>query len=102
MGAHFQLPILQLTWESIQDKLSGLEVFLAAAEGDQAYGQADFRTPLALIIGSEAHGPSPQARRLTSSQVYIPMPGGGESLNAAAAASILIFEVVRQRSKHQG
>ncbi len=63
-----------------------------------SYTQANFRSPLALIVGGEAQGAGPQARRLAQAQVHIPMPGGGESLNAAVAAGILLFEVARQRS----
>ena len=98
MGAHFRLPLLPLTWEQIRSRTSGLEVYLAEMEGTVSCWQADFRPPLALIIGGEAEGASEQARRLASKQVYIPMPGKSESLNAAAAGAILMFEVVRQRS----
>ena len=60
---------------------------------------ADFTTPLALIIGGEAAGSGTEAASLADKKVHIPMPGGTESLNAAVAASILLFEVVRQRTK---
>jgi TrmH family RNA methyltransferase len=50
-----------------------------------------------LLIGGEAEGPGPQARQLADGMVHIPMPGASESLNAAAAAAVLLFEVVRQR-----
>ena len=62
-----------------------------------AYTQADLKAPAAIIVGSEAHGVGKdliQAAR----PFHIPMPGGGESLNAAAAGAILIFEAVRQRT----
>jgi TrmH family RNA methyltransferase len=98
MGAHFRLPIHQLSWDGIYASLEGLQVFLAAASGELDYFQADFRSPLALVIGSEAQGASSQARQLATAQVYIPMPGGSESLNAAVAAGVLMFEVVRQRA----
>ena len=100
MGAHFQLPILSAGWEEIEARLSGakLNIYLAAAGEGQVYTQADFRAPLALVIGSEAEGAGEAAARLAQARVHIPMPGRMESLNAAAAASILLFEVVRQRS----
>ena len=59
--------------------------------------QADFRSPLALIIGGEAEGASEAARKLAAQSVSIPMAGKTESLNAAIAGSILMFEVRRQR-----
>ena len=84
-------------WDEIRAALVGLRVYLAATEGGIVYYQANFQPPLALVIGSEAQGASSQARRLATAQVRIPMPGGSESLNAAVAAGVLTFEVVRQR-----
>jgi TrmH family RNA methyltransferase len=97
MGAHFRLPLLECSWEQITALVAPLRIFLAAAGRGIAYTQADFRSPLALIVGGEAEGASPEAQRLAPRLVHIPMPGGGESLNAAAAAAVLLFEVVRQR-----
>lgn len=97
MGAHFRLPICSLPWEAIRQAVVGLKVYLAEAAGRLPYWQADFRAPLALIIGSEAEGPSQEARAIAGETVFIPMPGGSESLNAAIAGAILLFEVVRQR-----
>jgi TrmH family RNA methyltransferase len=100
MGAHFRLPVHALEWEEIDQLLqrTALQVFLAAAGRGLAYTQADFRQPLALIVGGEAEGAGDQSRSLSGAQVHIPMPGGMESLNAAVAAAVLLFEVVRQRS----
>jgi TrmH family RNA methyltransferase len=58
----------------------------------------DLREPLALIIGGEADGASPEAIKAADQLITIPMPGKSESLNAAIAAGILLFEVVRQRN----
>ncbi len=97
MGAHFRLPIHALTWDEIRLHLSGLKVYLAEAGGGLTCWQADFRGRLALIVGGEAQGASVQASKIASQQICIPMPGKTESLNAAAAGAILMFEVVRQR-----
>ncbi len=97
MGAQFCLPIREMDWDSIGIYLKDLPVFLAAAGEGSPYTLVDFRSPLALIVGGEAEGAGEDARRLSSSCVQIPMPGGGESLNAAVAAGILLFEIVRQR-----
>lgn len=99
MGAHFRLPILSLEWEQISELMQDHElyVYLAAARQGPAHTQADFHRPLALLIGGEAEGAGAQGQRLADECVHIPMPGGAESLNAAAAAAILLFEVVRQR-----
>lgn len=98
MGAHFRLPIRVLDWKGIRLHLKGLQVFLADMAGTVPSWQADFRLPLALIVGGEAEGASAEARKLAQQQVYIPMPGKAESLNAAAAGAILMFEVVRRRT----
>ncbi len=97
MGAHFRLPMQRLPWDGLRKRLDGYRVFLAAAGEGQAYTQADLRQPLALVIGGEAEGVSPQARALPHQALHIPMPGPAESLNAAVAAGVLLFEVVRQR-----
>ena len=101
MGAHFRLPIQTLSWEQIRHTLSAspvtLQVYLADAAGGIPYTQADFHRPLALIIGGEAAGAGVEAATLAHERVHIPMPGGSESLNAAVAAGLLIFEVLRQR-----
>jgi TrmH family RNA methyltransferase len=97
MGAHFHLPILSQDWDSLSKNLAGLKLILAGAESPLSCWQADLRGKLALIIGGEAEGASPEAARSCHEQVYIPMAGSTESLNAAAAGAILMFEVKRQR-----
>jgi TrmH family RNA methyltransferase len=102
MGAQFNLPALTLPWEKIQaicqtHSNPPLKLFLAEGQQGAACWEVDLRQPLALIIGSEADGASDKARQLAEGLVRIPMPGGSESLNAAVAGSILIFEIVRQR-----
>ncbi len=101
MGAHFRLPIHTLSWEEIGAHLKGLNIYLAAAGQGLPYTQADLRAPLALVVGGEAAGAGTDAQRLATAQLHIPMPGGVESLNAAVAAAVLLFEVVRQRGQSQ-
>jgi TrmH family RNA methyltransferase len=105
MGAHFRLPILSQTWPELSDTLtqsgSNLHIYLADSSAGMPYTQADFRSPLALIIGGEAAGAGAESQSMAEKRVHIPMPGGSESLNAAAAASILLFEVQRQRSEEK-
>ena len=97
MGAHFRLPIQALDWDEISQHLKCLQIYLAETNAGLPYTQADLRKPLALIVGGEAEGAGSQAQSLASARVHIPMPGGSESLNAAVAAGVLLFEVVRQR-----
>jgi RNA methyltransferase, TrmH family len=102
MGAHFRLPILSASWAEIRALVAGLQVYLAEMESSLSCWEADFRSPVALIIGGEAKGASSSARTLATQQVFIPMIGTSESLNAGIAGSILLFEVVRQRTDHGG
>jgi TrmH family RNA methyltransferase len=102
MGAHFSMPLLRLDWEEIralckEKTRPALQVYLAEASKGAVIWDADLGKPLALVIGGEAEGVSPQAQALADGNLMIPMPGGSESLNAAVAASVLLFEVLRQR-----
>jgi len=99
MGAHFRIPIRLLSWDEIVSRIRSLNIYLATANQGLAYTQADLHSPLALIVGGEAMGASSLARDLASACLQIPMPGGGESLNAAVAAGIMLFEAARQRSR---
>ena len=95
MGAHFFLPIRLLPWNEIARLLGSVpRVYLADAQGQVNYAQADWSRPCALIIGGEAEGASAAARDLAPTRLFIPMPGHAESLNAAVAAGILLFRGV--------
>jgi TrmH family RNA methyltransferase len=97
MGAHFQLPIYFLTWEEIQRQLHGLQIYIADMDGRPCWN-TDLRLPIALVVGSEADGASESAREVATDRLSIPMAGDVESLNAGVAGSVLMFEVMRQRS----
>jgi len=100
MGAHFRLPILSMNWEEIEQlsKSANLQTYLAEMDGDSCW-EIDLSQPLSLILGGEAEGASNAARKLATAKISIPMMGNVESLNAGVAGSVLMFEVVRQRSK---
>jgi TrmH family RNA methyltransferase len=97
MGAHFQLPVAEARWETLAGQLGGATAWVADAHAGDAYDRVDWRGPCALVVGSEAEGPSPAAQAFTPRRVHIPMPGQSESLNAAVAAGILLFEAARQK-----
>ena len=79
----------------LKDK--GVWVFGTAAEGSIPMYQADLTGPAAIVIGNEGDGMSPLVRKNCDVMVNIPMAGRISSLNASAAASILLYEAVRQR-----
>ncbi len=99
MGAHLRLSLTQdLSWDETSERLSFVDhVYAADAGARMPYYAADWRQPSALIIGNEAHGLSDEARELARNLLGIPMRGRAESLNAAVAGSIILFEAQRQR-----
>ena len=78
-------------------KEQGVWVYGTAAEGSQPMYQADLTGSTAIVIGNEGVGISRLVRDLCDVMVNIPMSGRISSLNASAAASILLYEAVRQR-----
>ena len=78
-------------------KQKGVWVFGTAAEGSIPMYQADLSGPAAIVIGSEGDGMSQLVRKKCDVMVNIPMTGRISSLNASAAASILLYEALRQR-----
>jgi tRNA G18 (ribose-2'-O)-methylase SpoU len=73
-------------------------MYLADMDGKSCW-ETDLRQSLALIVGGEAEGAGREARKLANQRISIPMTGEMESLNAGVAGSVLMFEVVRQRSE---
>lgn len=101
MGAHFRVPIrFELTWEEARPILETADhIYGATASATMPYYAADWRQPSALIIGNEAQGLSQEALEAATKLITIPMKGQVESLNAAIAGSVMLFEALRQRSR---
>ncbi len=78
-------------------KQKGVWIFGTAAEGSIPMYDADLTGPAAIVIGSEGEGMSRLVQKNCDVTVHIPMKGRITSLNASAAASILLYEAVRQR-----
>ena len=78
-------------------KRRGLWVYGTAADGASGMWKTDLTGPIALIIGSEGEGMGRLVREKCDALVSIPMRGHIDSLNASAAAAVLIYEVLRQR-----
>ncbi len=95
MGAHFRVPILALSWPDLVQRFPDLPVYIADAAGEVAYHAVDWTQPSVIVIGGEAHGPQSEARAVPHTLIRIPMVAGAESLNAAVAASLLIYEARR-------
>jgi TrmH family RNA methyltransferase len=97
MGAHFRLTVATAGWEDIRTSVGEMQVTLADARGEKTLWDVDFKSKTALIVGGEADGASEAAKSLADVLVKIPMPGKIESLNAAVAGALLMYEVARQR-----
>jgi len=105
MGSLYALPIVRLREEAAlprwcaQVRAQGLplQVIGSSAHGERLHYDLDYRGPLALLLGPEREGLSEAARALCDVIVRLPMVGRATSLNVAAAAAALAYEVVRQR-----
>ncbi len=97
MGAHFRVAAAEMTWDVIGKYCYNMAIYIATGDGEQRYDEADWRRAWALVIGSEAHGAGQEARAIATKHIFIPMAAATESLNAAVAAGIILFEAVRQR-----
>jgi len=102
MGAHFKLNLFEMSASDITSfckniNQPSLKILLADATNGQICWESDLAIPLCLIIGSEAEGATGDLRGIADGIVKIPMQPHTESLNAAVSASILMYEVQRQR-----
>jgi TrmH family RNA methyltransferase len=97
MGAHFHLPIRGLAPGEVPGALDGLRIWIAEAGQGSSYTEVDWRPPSALVVGSEAQGPGEAIGDLDARRTHIPISPDAESLNAAVAAAVILFEIARQR-----
>ncbi|WP_105618262.1 TrmH family RNA methyltransferase [Vallitalea okinawensis] len=102
MGSLFHLPVIskvdiKKTIETLQQYEIG--VYAAHLKGASYPYEVDFKKGTAILIGNEGKGLDNEIADLSNQYIKLPMPGSAESLNAAVAASILTYEVVRQRLK---
>ncbi len=77
---------------------SGLQVIACTEKGDDSLYEVDFKLPTVIIMGSEEDGVAESLLKLADRQVRIPLAGKVESLNVSAAAAVVLYEAVRQRS----
>jgi TrmH family RNA methyltransferase len=78
-------------------KNSGFKLIVSSLEDSQDFFTVDLSGKVIIAVGNEGSGISDEIYSLEDIRVKIPMPGGAESLNAGAAASIMMFEIVRQK-----
>ncbi len=100
MGSVYRMPVLYI--EDLLDLLKtfqekGVKSYAAHLEGKNSYDKEDYQSGTAILIGNEGSGLREEVAKAADIWVQIPMKGCVESLNAAVAASVLMFEVARQR-----
>ncbi|MDO8927121.1 MAG: RNA methyltransferase [Sideroxyarcus sp.] len=98
MGGHFALSIAESAdLPKVAAEFTG-KILCASLQADKSLYESNLRGKLAFAIGNEGAGLSPALLDAAQQHFIIPMPGKVESLNAAAAAAVCLFEAVRQRS----
>jgi len=99
-GSAFRMPVISLDKAAAIALLRkrGLQLLSSTVDGGEPALSVDFDRPTALFIGNEGAGLSPDLIAAADFRITIPCPGPVESLNAAIAASVLLYEASRQRS----
>lgn len=100
MGSIYRMPVIYV--DDLLQLLSlfkqkGIKSYAAHLDGEKSYDKENYQSGTAILIGNEGNGLRDEVASLADVWVQIPMQGQVESLNAAIAASILMFEVYRQR-----
>lgn len=100
MSAVFRMPFVvrdDLCADLAVLRRAGIRSYAAHLGGKRAYDEVPLTSGCALLIGNEGNGLSEKLTEAADEKIIIPMKGGAESLNAAMAAGILLFEAARQR-----
>ena len=100
MGSVFRMPFLYVEdlEEAVKEiKAAGIKTYAAHLAGKLSYDEPDYKEPCAFMIGNEGNGLRDEIAELAETYIIIPMAGQVESLNAAIAATVLMFETSRQR-----
>jgi len=92
------LPGLSISIALTQLRVVGLRLFAASVSEGTSPATADLRSPAALLIGNEGSGLPPEVERSCDARLRISLAPGVDSLNAAIAASVLLYEAARQRA----
>ena len=103
-GSVFRVPLLAASERECLEELheAGLKVLATTVHAAQPAELVDMAGPVALIIGNEGSGVADELAAKADARVTIPCPGPVESLTAAVAASVLLYEAARQRATRSG
>jgi TrmH family RNA methyltransferase len=100
-GSVFRMPLIAASEDECLVRLreAGVTVWTTAMQGAKSADAVDLACPVALLIGNEGNGVAQELAKKSDGAVTIPCPGPVESLNAAVAASVLLYEASQQRAK---
>jgi TrmH family RNA methyltransferase len=99
-GTVFSVPVASGSTEEVLRWLgdNGIRLVATTPDTDLVHTDADYRGPVAIAVGTEKHGLTATALAAAATRVRIPMSGRVNSLNAATAAAVVVYEAVRQRT----
>ena len=100
MGSIYRVPFVvsENLSETLKElKAAGVRLYAAHLKGSLSYDEPDYKKPAGFLVGNEGNGLSDEIAGLADTYIRIPMEGRVESLNAAIAAALLMYEVKRQR-----
>jgi RNA methyltransferase, TrmH family len=99
MGSIFYIPVVEDSTlkyvESLRSR--GFKLLVSSLNAEKNFFEVNLKDNIIICIGNEGNGVDNEVEKLSDLSVKIPMPGGAESLNAAVAGSVMIYEAVRQR-----
>jgi TrmH family RNA methyltransferase len=101
-GSIFRVPFVETAADECLTQLraAGLRILTTAVHGAESSTISNLTGPTALLIGNEGNGVPADLASRCDGAITIPTPGAVESLNAAVAASVLLYEAARQRAAH--
>jgi len=100
VGTLFTIPVLEVTSDEAIEYLrnNGIRIVATSPDAKSIFTQVDFSQSVAIVVGTEQIGLSPQWMECADIAVKIPMRGIADSLNVAAATTLLLYEVLRKRA----
>ena len=103
-GSVFRVPLLAVSERECLEELqeAGVKILATTVHAAQPAELVDLASPVALIIGNEGNGVAEELAAKADARITIPCPGPVESLNAAVATSVLLYEAARQRATGSG
>ena len=99
VGTLFTQPVIEASSQDVLSwiKSQNIQVVTTSPRAQKVYTEVDYKRPVAIIVGCEQYGLPEEWLSLADENVYIPMCGEADSLNAATCTTLMLYEVLRQR-----